>query len=544
MLLGVSMNCHSTLNCLVVNLTRSTVVEDMIDRKISHYKSIKELESIDLIFDTLYIIAEEGQCTAYDILQLSRKLDKSIGYKFIENCSKFIISEPSYYSDEGNLVIDRLSNRKVTSENFKYVSEEKKLSEMETLELFKRNYNLIAITSHGRVDATYLPNVVLCSKSPCFDSNEELTLSCENSSQCYYAPRTVLNSSSINSEVLFLNTCNSINSHGTGFNKAIDFSRNTECRAFIGSPVVHNSTEYQTLIFVNSFINGSPIYKALDDTESSLRSSEQRSMLIVGDPLTRISNPPKLVEHLIKNEDILVKLEKLEERVSRGLQTLVETKSVTGVSISTMKNDVYEMSRYIDEIKNLKKQALRCIRDDLESTLFNIQSLFEKRVSKIQNEMVDKLIRKSSKGVVSINENMFHSFKLIHGFDDVCNECSSSINKLVYENNRVFSYCGNCSLQKESSNERSSFSTNLSVNREELTAKISNLKENSLVVVLLSDVGRFGVKNHFVKSDIVSNKVCLSLPIDKKLPRHPYWLKTFVLVDLSVCIETKTINII
>ncbi|MEZ9290551.1 hypothetical protein AB4251_07165 [Vibrio lentus] len=516
----------------------------MIDRKISHYKSIKELESIDLIFDTLYIIAEEGQCTAYDILQLSRKLDKSIGYKFIENCSKFIISEPSYYSDEGNLVIDRLSNRKVTSENFKYVSEEKKLSEMETLELFKRNYNLIAITSHGRVDATYLPNVVLCSKSPCFDSNEELTLSCENSSQCYYAPRTVLNSSSINSEVLFLNTCNSINSHGTGFNKAIDFSRNTECRAFIGSPVVHNSTEYQTLIFVNSFINGSPIYKALDDTESSLRSSEQRSMLIVGDPLTRISNPPKLVEHLIKNEDILVKLEKLEERVSRGLQTLVETKSVTGVSISTMKNDVYEMSRYIDEIKNLKKQALRCIRDDLESTLFNIQSLFEKRVSKIQNEMVDKLIRKSSKGVVSINENMFHSFKLIHGFDDVCNECSSSINKLVYENNRVFSYCGNCSLQKESSNERSSFSTNLSVNREELTAKISNLKENSLVVVLLSDVGRFGVKNHFVKSDIVSNKVCLSLPIDKKLPRHPYWLKTFVLVDLSVCIETKTINII
>ncbi|QUJ67497.1 hypothetical protein KDD30_15960 [Photobacterium sp. GJ3] len=515
----------------------------MTDRTIVYYKSIKELESIDLIFDTLYIIAEEGQCTAYDILQLSRKLDKSIGYKFIESCSKFIISDPSYSANEDNLVIDRLSNRKVTSENFKYVSEEKKLSEIETLELFKRNYNLIAITSHGRVDATYLPNVVLCSKSSCFDSNEELTLSCENSSQCYYAPRTVLNSSSINSEVLFLNTCNSINSHGTGFNTAIDFSRNTKCRAFIGSPVVHNSTEYQTLIFVNSFINGNPIYKALDDTEFSLRSHEQRSMLIVGDPLTRISNPPKLVEHLNKNEDILIKLGKLEERVSRGLQTLVETKSVAGISISTIKNDVYEMSRYIDEIKNLKKQALSCIRDDLDYTLFNIQSLFEKRVRKIQNEMVDKLIKKSSKGVVSINENMFHSFKLTHSFDDICNECSSSVNKVVYENNRVFSYCGNCSLQNENSNEHSSFSTNISVNREELTANISNLKENSLVVVLLSDVGRFGVRNHFVKSDIVSNKVCLSLPIDKKLPRHPYWLKTFVLVDLSVCIETKTMNI-
>ncbi len=543
MLSGVSMNCNSTFNCLVVNLTSDTVVEDTINRTIVHYDSIRELESINLIFDTLYIIAEEGKCTAYDILQLSRKLDKPIGYTFIDNCFKFVISDPSYFSNESNIVIDRLSNRKVTSENFRYVSEEKKLSEVEILELFKINYNLVAITSHGRVDATYLPNVVLCSKSSCFVSNEELSLSCKSSNQCYYTPRTVLNSSSINCEVLFLNTCNSINSHGTGFNTSIDFSRNTECRAFIGSPVVHNSTEYQTLIFVNSFINGNPLYKALDDTESSLRFYEQRSMLIVGDPLTRISNPPKLVEHLNNGNDVLIKLEKLEDRISRGLQTLVEAKSVTGISISTLKNDVYEMSRYIDEIKNLKKQALNVIMDDLEPVMYNIESLFGQRVKKIQNEIVDKIIKKSSKGLVSINENMFQSFKLTHSFDEVCNECKSSINKVIYENNRSFSYCGNCSLQKESSSEKLVFSTNISVNREELTVNISNLEKNSLVLVLLSDVGRFGVENYFVKSDVVSNKVCLSLKIDKRLPRHPYWVKTVVLVDLSVCIETKTINI-
>ncbi|MCG9785463.1 hypothetical protein L1D52_24490 [Vibrio brasiliensis] len=525
-------------------MTNSTVVEDINNRQIVSYNSIEELESIDVIFDTLYIIADKGRCTAYDILQLSRKLDKSIGYTFLENCSKFIISEPSYFSNESNLVIDRLSNRKVTSEHFQYVSEERKLSEIETLELFKKNYNLIAVTSHGRVDATYLPNVVLCSKSSCFESNEELTLSCENSSQCYYSPRSVLNSSSINCEVLFLNTCNSINSNGTGFNTGIDFSRNTQCKAFVGSPVVHNSTEYQTLIFVNSFLNGNPLYIALDDTESSLRSHEQRSMLIVGDPLTRISDSPKLVEHLNKGQDTLMKIEKLEERISKGLQTLFEMKSVTGVSISTFKNDIYEISRYIDEIKNLKKQALSRIRNDLESALLNIQSLFEKRVKKIQSELVEKTIKRSSKGVVSISENMFQSFKITHDLDEVCNECSSSVNRVVYENNRVFSYCGNCSLQKEFSSENSNFSTDILIGKEDLTVNISNLEENSLVVVLLSDVGRFGVEKHFVKSDMVSNKICLSLPIDKKLPRHPYWIKTFVFVDLSVCIETKTINII
>jgi hypothetical protein len=191
-----------------------------------------------------------------------------------------------------DILIDRITPGTVREEEGCTLYPEGSLQdERATLAVLAEEVRLLAVTTHGRGDAIYLPHVMLCGRQGEHVLTGEYRLpACVYDGDCFYRGRSRFLAHQVRTRVLFLNSCASLSGQNGLFAEkfALDaaVTSGTEVSHLIGSPLVRYGEPAQAR-FLSLLLNqGLAIGQAITllDDAITYRSLDIATLLLYGDP--------------------------------------------------------------------------------------------------------------------------------------------------------------------------------------------------------------------------------------------------------------------
>lgn len=164
-------------------------------------------------------------------------------------------------------------------------------------ELTKQPIGLLAAMTHGREDFAYLTDAVLCGRhsgSEAHDADGGLP-SCAHSGICHRPDKVVLPATELDSEFVFLNSCSNLKTgervFSSDYSLADSFAAGI-ARGYIGTSLINDGREWQTLLFSLLMHQGVPVGEAVRQLNAYV--AEQKAdvvrFILLGSPAARLSD--------------------------------------------------------------------------------------------------------------------------------------------------------------------------------------------------------------------------------------------------------------
>ncbi|WP_137791889.1 hypothetical protein [Bacillus sp. E(2018)] len=278
----------------------TTLIPHLNGRSVIKIQKISDIpDKILKAATTLFVIGPREWADLYELLNIRQVYDIVIGILPMENKQK-AVDKIAMYKDFNiigeDIVIDRINTGSTYSLDQLKIYPEGSINHFdELLDQLNRSFRYFSIVSHGRGDVVYFPFAVLCGKKEGISGIEDKNLPhCFYHNECFYKGRPIIKMQDIKSNIIFLNSCSSLNGTNGLFNEAYGLDSEVfekeNIYALIGSPMNRYGDSDQSILFsilLDSGYSIGEIVQLIDDTVT-MRNIENRTLLIYGDPTLRL----------------------------------------------------------------------------------------------------------------------------------------------------------------------------------------------------------------------------------------------------------------
>ena len=274
------------------------------EREVRTFSRIDRIEADNSRHSTLLVVGPEELIGPFRALEIRQRFDIALGLMLgkgpEEVARRYLQPERKRPDGERDILIDRTQRGEAVKDGHRWILPEGTLErEEDTVELVTGECRLLAITSHGRSNATYLPQVVLCGRNDRSgpEPMEHRLAACAHGEQaCFFQGRGQVRLEDVSARILFLNSCMSVSGRTGVFSPRFSLDSAAAANAgishFIGSPTIHHGESCQALLFSQLLNQGIRIGQAIELAEDAvvLRKLDLHSFLIYGDPATRFES--------------------------------------------------------------------------------------------------------------------------------------------------------------------------------------------------------------------------------------------------------------